>query len=190
MHPYEMASTLRERGKEYSININFGSLYSVIGSLERQAYIAVRERVRDSARPDRTIYIITPEGADELHDWLRDLLRNPVKEFPQFEAALSLMPVLPPEEVAALLEQRTAQVRKGMNDVRKGLEDARRQGLEELFLIESEYSLAVTGAELAFTENLVRLIRESPDFTKTWLGWHRERAASSGTRGHKNTKTR
>ena len=34
MHPYEISSTLRQRGKEESIKLNFGSLYSVVAALE------------------------------------------------------------------------------------------------------------------------------------------------------------
>ena len=33
MHPYEMASTMRERGKEQSIKLNYGSLYTVVDNL-------------------------------------------------------------------------------------------------------------------------------------------------------------
>ena len=35
MHPYEMSTTLRERHKEESIKLNYGSLYSVVSSLEK-----------------------------------------------------------------------------------------------------------------------------------------------------------
>ena len=35
MHPYEISTTLRTRGKETSIKLNYGSLYSVVDSLER-----------------------------------------------------------------------------------------------------------------------------------------------------------
>ena len=34
MHPYEISTTLRERGKETSIKLNYGSLYSVVESLQ------------------------------------------------------------------------------------------------------------------------------------------------------------
>ncbi len=37
---------------------------------------------------------------------MRDLLRDPVKEYPQFEAGLCLMPVLPPDEAVGLLRDR------------------------------------------------------------------------------------
>jgi DNA-binding PadR family transcriptional regulator len=30
MHPYEISTTLKERGKEQSIKLNYGSLYSVV----------------------------------------------------------------------------------------------------------------------------------------------------------------
>ena len=30
MHPYEISTTLRTRGKEQSIKLNYGSLYSVV----------------------------------------------------------------------------------------------------------------------------------------------------------------
>ena len=37
---------------------------------------------------------------------MRELLREPAKEFPQFEAALCLLPVVPPEEAIKLLRDR------------------------------------------------------------------------------------
>ena len=35
MHPYEMASTMRERHKDESIKLNYGSLYTVTEALQR-----------------------------------------------------------------------------------------------------------------------------------------------------------
>ena len=37
MHPYEVATTLRQRGKHESVRLNYGSLYSVVASLESAA---------------------------------------------------------------------------------------------------------------------------------------------------------
>src|SRR5688500_7230899 len=90
MHPYEMSSTLRERAKEQSIKLNYGSLYSVVDSLVWHKLIDVQETVREGRRPERTIYAITVPGRIELVDWLSELLSIPVKEYLQFEAALSL----------------------------------------------------------------------------------------------------
>lgn len=179
MHPYEMAATLRERHKEESIKLNYGSLYTVVGALERAGFIVARETVRESARPERTIYELTDEGRVELHDWMRDLLSTPVKEYPQFEAALSLMAVLPPEEVASLLEQRARHLEAEGKRLRAEMKALTRQGLDRRQLIEAEYFLAMREAERAWVVKLVKLINESPDFTRTWRAWHAQRAASA-----------
>src|SRR6478735_1352117 len=39
MHPYEMSMTLRERRKDESVKLNFGSLYSVVDSLVKHGLI-------------------------------------------------------------------------------------------------------------------------------------------------------
>src|SRR6266702_1825851 len=96
MHPYEMASTMRERGQEHSIKLNFRSLYTVVESLQRADYITAQETVREGRRPERTVYEITGAGRVELYDWLCELLGEPAKEYPRFMAGLSLMGALPP----------------------------------------------------------------------------------------------
>ena len=42
MHPYELSRTLREHGDDRSIRFNHGSLYMVVGQLERAGFIAAR----------------------------------------------------------------------------------------------------------------------------------------------------
>src|SRR5205823_5342846 len=106
MHPYEIAATLRQRGKDASIKINYGSLYTVVESLLRRGLIEERETVREGRRPERTVYGITPAGQAEHDDWLGEMISRPEAGFTQFEAALSLMGGLPPIEVLPLLEQR------------------------------------------------------------------------------------
>src|SRR5580692_282235 len=95
MHPYEMGVIMRQRHKEESIKLRYGSLYTVIDLLVRRDFIAARETERDGKRPERTVYALTAAGRHELHAWMTDLIGKPVKEYPQFEAALCLMPVLP-----------------------------------------------------------------------------------------------
>src|ERR1700681_2354504 len=106
MHPYEVAQTLRSRAKHESVRLNYGSLYGVVASLEKRALISARESVREGRRPERTTYEITEAGKRELVDWLADLVAQPVKEYPQFEAALSFLPALPAEEAVELLNTR------------------------------------------------------------------------------------
>ena len=77
MHPYEMASVLRERGKDQDMPIKWGSLYTVVANLEKHGLVAATGSVRQGGRPERTVYAITDAGRAELTDWVRELLADP-----------------------------------------------------------------------------------------------------------------
>src|ERR1700743_248120 len=98
MHPYEMASVLRERGKDQDMPIKWGSLYTVVANLEKHGLVAATGSVRQGGRPERTVYAITDAGRAELTDWVRELLADPEPEQPRFAAALSVMGTIPPSQ--------------------------------------------------------------------------------------------
>src|SRR2546430_6148674 len=100
MHPYEMATTMRERGKDQSIKLNYGSLYTVVQALQQHGLIVAQETERAGRRPERTVYCLTDAGRMELIDWVSELISTPVKEYTRFEAGLSLLPLLPPRGAA------------------------------------------------------------------------------------------
>lgn len=173
MHPYEMSSTMRERVKEASIKLNYGSLYSVVESLQRNNLIEVQETIREGRRPERTVYAITDAGRTELVDWLSELLSIPVKEFTQFEAALSLMPCLPPDEVSRLLKTRRQRLENEIVSTRAVLEEMANQGMPYLWAIEGDYVLALREAEARFVDNLIVKISDgSLDGVEVWRRAH------------------
>ena len=133
MHPYEMGVILKQRHKEESIKLRYGSLYTVIELLLRRAFIAARETGRDGRRPERTVYEITPAGRDELRTWMAELIAEPVKEYPQFEAALCLLPVLPPDEALALLRQRLLAIERNSTALALQIEQVSRQNIPPLY---------------------------------------------------------
>ena len=154
MHPYEMASTMRERGKEHSIKLNYGSLYTVVDNLAKHGLIEAGEARREGRRPERTVYQLTDSGRVKLDAWMSDLLARPVKEYPQFEAALSLLPVLHPDHVLALLRERIRALEKEIVTQRLILDTASKAGLPRLLMIEGEYHLALRDTELAWVRDL------------------------------------
>jgi DNA-binding PadR family transcriptional regulator len=173
MHPYEMSSTMRERVKEASIKLNYGSLYSVVDSLQRHHLIEVQETIREGRRPERTVYAITEAGRTELVDWLSELLSVPVKEFTQFEAALSLMPCLPPDEVARLLKTRRMRLESEIVSIRAIIDDMANQGMPYLWAIEGDYVLALREAEARFVDNLLEKINDGTlDGVDVWRRAH------------------
>src|SRR5215211_1923228 len=157
MHPYEMVTVMRERGKHETVRLRYSSLYSVVSAMEREGLISPRETVREGKRPERTIYEITDAGREEFLTWLRELLREPVKEYTQFAAGLSFLPGLPPEEATALLEERVRRLEKETTEMRSRLDYAReRYNLPRLFLVESEHELMLREAELEWVRGLIK----------------------------------
>jgi DNA-binding PadR family transcriptional regulator len=167
MHPYEISTTLRSRGKEQSIRLNYGSLYSVVESLQKHGLIAARETSRAGRRPERTVYEVTEAGVTEFEDWLAELLSTPVRDFTSLEAGLSLMPGLPPNEVARLLEGRAERLRMELRTLDSMLTEA--DYLPEIFVVESHYRQAMVTAELTFVTDLVGRIRNGTfEGLKAW----------------------
>ena len=177
MHPYEISTTLRSRGKDMSIKLNYGSLYGVVGSLERHGLVRPRATTRAGRRPERTVYEITEAGVQEFEDWLAELLSTPEREYLSLEAGLSLMAGLPPDEVARLLEERTDRLRMELGSLDAAQEVAARNGVPELFLVETQYRRAILDAELQFAGRLAREIRTyALPGTASWRRIHELRA--------------
>jgi DNA-binding PadR family transcriptional regulator len=154
MYPYEMASTLRERGKDQAIKINWGSFYTVVQNLEKYGFIEAIEVAREGRQPERTTYQITDAGRAELQDWLRELLSVPAREYSSFEAALGESAVLPPDELIDLLQQRLAALEEANDRIQVELAMLATQ-VPRLFLIESEYYLAQRRAEQEWVRGLL-----------------------------------
>jgi DNA-binding PadR family transcriptional regulator len=182
MHPYEMVSLMRERGKHESVRLRYSSLYSVVAALERGALISSRETVREGRRPERTVYELTEEGCVEFLSWLRELLSEPAKEYTQFAAGLSFLAAVPPAEASELLRRRVRLLEGEVEEMRSRLDEAAGQGVPRLFLVESEHELILREAELSWVRGLVREIEEGTlDGLKQWEALHSERGmAGSG----------
>ncbi len=155
MYPYEMASMLRERGKDNAIKVNWGSFYTVVQNLEKYGFIEAVEVVREGRQPERTTYRITNAGRAELMDWMRELLSVPEREHTRFEAALGESAVLPPDELIDLLQQRLATLEEANGRIQAELATLVTQ-LPRLFLIESEYYLAQRRAEEEWVRGLLK----------------------------------
>jgi len=196
-HPYEIATTLRQRHKHESVRLNYGSLYGVVESLERRGLIEAQETRRSGRLPERTVYGLTESGRIELHDWLTELLSSPVKEYPAFQAALSFLPALPPVDVAALLAERACHLEAGLAQAAATRELAYKVGLPRLLRVEGEYEAVLREAELGYVRRLIADIESGAlDGIEWWRDMH-DRAdeppgpppfANRGTEDHEGTR--
>ncbi|MGH3211655.1 MAG: PadR family transcriptional regulator [Trebonia sp.] len=154
MYPYEMAQTLRARGKEQSFKINWGSLYTVVQNLEKYGFIEAAATEREGRQPERTTYQITGPGLAELRDWLSELLSVPEDERGGFVAALSEAGILPPDEVIGLLTTRLGTLDKANASHQQDLKRWSER-LPRVLLVESEYQLAMRVAQAGWLRGLL-----------------------------------
>jgi len=172
MHPYEMATALRERGKDNDMKINWGSLYTVVQNLDKHGFIETTGTSREGRRPERTVYAITDAGRDEMQDWVRELVGAPQREYPKFEAALSTMGALPPDEALTLLQHRLRRLDLQVASERAALEQVARE-VPRLFLVEVEYRLAMRQAEADWLRGLLKeLADDSFPGMSLWREYH------------------
>lgn len=173
MHPYEMASVLRARGTDRDLAVKWGSLYTVVHNLARHGLIEEAGSTRQGGRPERTVYRVTDAGRAELRDWTRELLSRPAEERFRYQAGLSVLGGLPPDEVADLLRQRLGELDGQIADRRRELERDAAE-VPRLFLLESEYALAMREAEAAWTRALLgQLAGGTFPRLEEWRAFHR-----------------
>lgn len=168
-HPYEIGRRLTLQDKGRNIKYNRGSLYMVVEQLAKAGFVAEDTTVRDTQRPERTIYALTADGKTELYDWLRDLVAHPEHEFPKFGVALSLLVVLSPADAVELLGTRLAALTEEAEQIRADVKASTDGGLAWVFVVEEEYRLAVLDAEAEFVATLIEQLGK-PEYVRMWQG--------------------
>jgi DNA-binding PadR family transcriptional regulator len=158
MHPYRMQRLIKQRGKDEVINVRQrASLYQTISRLLRLGLIAVQGTSRVEGRPERTVYELTDAGRATVVRWLRDMLANPAREYPEFPAALAHLPLLTSADARRQLERRAAALVAELARIDGLLGVAAK--VPRLFLLEAEYQRAMLATELAWTRAVIEELR-------------------------------
>lgn len=179
MHPYRMQQLIKERGKDQIINVRQrASIYQTIERLLRDGQISVKETLRETGKPDRTVYEATKEGREILIEWLREVLSTPIQEFPNFPVAISYISILSPQDALEKLEQRLDVLEKTVHQIDNNLQTYK-SIIPRLFMLESEYQKAILAAELEWVRSASEDIRNgSLSWNDEWLRDIAERLTS------------
>ena len=170
MHPYELASTMRDRHHDEFIRLNFGSLYHTVDVLERNGWIVTTEREKEGNRPERTIYGLTDSGRQVLTRVVGEILAEPQREYLQFSAGLMFMHHLEAGEAVRQLELRSQALRERITRLSRILDELLATGHTRLMLIELEHKIAVLAAERTWVN---RIAKEIADGKLEWrVGMH------------------
>ena len=153
-HPYEIQRLLKQRHKSYAVG-KTRTLYRAIEELEAAGYIEPLETSREGRRPERTVYRITPEGSEELENWLAELLSTPVDETPVFRVAVGLLGYITQERAEAALATRIVSLRAKVTALDATLKMAQDDlGLPRLVLLELEHAIALADAEIDWIRSI------------------------------------
>jgi DNA-binding PadR family transcriptional regulator len=165
MHPYQMQVLIRQRAKDDVINVRQrASLYTTIERLLAAGLVAVRATERDPKRPERTVYELTDTGRVAGYERLREMLAQPADEFPEFPAALSLLPVLTVDDALAALDERLAALDAAVAKLDADTATAEAMGLPRLFQLEGEQLRVVTVAEREWVASVIDDLRRGTLF--------------------------
>jgi DNA-binding PadR family transcriptional regulator len=109
-HPYEIQHIMKEREMDQYIKLQKGSLYYAVEQLEKQKFIEVVDVIRDSNRPDRTIYRITAAGKEEFQRILLAQFASTQRVYHPMYAALAFARYGDQEKIAELIEEKIKQL--------------------------------------------------------------------------------
>ncbi|MER5888697.1 PadR family transcriptional regulator [Streptomyces sp. NPDC001941] len=153
MHPHAMATALRERGMDRAFKLTTGSLYDTVRALARDGWIEADGTEQVGNRPARTVYRHTAAGREGFTAWLDELIREPSLEYPRFLSAVGYLGALGPVRAAQALRERAAALGTRIAEATEAHRAARQEhGAPRLFVIETEYALAMARAERDWAE--------------------------------------
>lgn len=164
MHPYEMYQLLLERHEDRFVKIRPGSLYHTVERLSTDKLVEATGTEREGNRPERTMYAITPAGSAAVTARVRELIRQPVREYPHFPLALSEAHNIAPDDAAADLRQYVAALDDDIAELDSVLRAAHAAGTEETYLVGGHYLHAMSIAQRDWINDLITRI-ERKDFT-------------------------
>ena len=160
MHPYELASTMRDRHMDEFIRLNFGSLYHTVDALERSGWVVPAEREKEGRRPERTVYQLTAAGREVLVRVIGDILAQPRREYPHFAAGLMFMHHLDAAEAAGHLRARAVALAATATKLTRILGELQQHGLKRLALVELEHKIAMLEAERKWALEIAKEITD------------------------------
>lgn len=173
MHAYELNRLLKDRDAARTFKLSYGALYGIVRRLAKDGLIRESGTGQRGKLPEHTVYELTDAGHAEMRAWLTELLSEPRHEYPAFAAALSLVAVLPPDEVTDLLRTRLERVVAVTAEVRGQRDAAVAAGVHPIFLIEDDYRIALLQAEAAFITSFVDKIEDPANgWSGSWQAYH------------------
>jgi DNA-binding PadR family transcriptional regulator len=141
LHGYRIKRILEDEAYAFWFSVEFASIYSVLRTLVKQAYVEETGLEQDGARPERMGYKITRSGRAHLRELLRKSWLTVPLTGDAFQLAIAGAAELGEKEVVKLKDERVALLVQRL----KACKRLRRAALDEAMV---ERGNALMAAEL------------------------------------------
>jgi PadR family transcriptional regulator AphA len=163
---YEIKQCFEEAFSHF-FGAGFGSIYPALAELSREGLVTCRS-VEQDKRPDKKVYRLTAAGQRVLvEELLATAPRHKVRS--EFLVLMYFAHLLPPERVAAIIDQMIAHWEPLVAGIERCVESSPTPGMR----FAAGYGRAVLGAALAYVrehkEGLVREVADSAQRPATTL---------------------
>lgn len=117
-HTYEIRQTMKERGMNNYMKLQDGSLYYAMDQLHKDGLVEAHEVVRDTNRPEKTIYQITAAGKLKFQELLVEQLHEEIKHYHPLYVALPFTVHGDQAKIADILENKILAQKMVMNKMK------------------------------------------------------------------------
>jgi len=157
-HPYGLRQRIVEWDKDRVINVSQrNAIYQTMRRLERDGLIAVHETAKHEKRPERTVFRTTERGVQVSKEWVRDMLRVPAVEYPEFPAALAFIASISRSDAVAVLRERLETCERSLAGFETEI-DARVAEFDEvdpIHLVDADYQRTMASAEITWLRGTI-----------------------------------
>ncbi|KRF22502.1 PadR family transcriptional regulator [Paenibacillus sp. Soil787] len=122
-HTYEIRQTMKERGMNNYMKLQDGSLYYAMDQLHKDGLVEALEVVRDTNRPEKTIYQITAAGKLKFQELLVEQLHEDIKHYHPLYVALPFSVHGDQAKIADILENKIMAQKMIMNKMKSLYEE-------------------------------------------------------------------
>lgn len=161
-HGYEIKETAQMWRLHHWSDVGYGSIYHALGMLAKEGLVAEVGVEQEGSRPPRSVYRITDAGRAALLRLVRESAVTGFAERHPINLATRFLVLLPPDERAALLEERLRRLEEAQGKVA-----ARRAELLTLG-VRAPWTFATFDHDLGHREFEIRWTRALLEQVRGW----------------------